>query len=37
MPVVMPVILPQPSGAKTEQRDETSAEQDTGYRQRHEQ
>ena len=32
---VMPVMVSQPASAKTDQRDETSAEQDAGCRQRH--
>ena len=32
---VMPVMVSQPAGAKTDQRDETSTQQDAGCRQRH--
>ena len=32
---MMPVMVSQPSAAKTDQRDETSDEQDAGYLQRH--
>ena len=35
MPVVMPVMVSQPAGAKTDQREETSTQQDAGCRQRH--